>query len=244
MSFKSFYFLHVPRTGGKFVKKYLIEPIYKDLESKGIEIIQNPIFREDNRLNDHVGWNSKISPDTYVFSIFREPISWACSYFTQEIYWRHGATDPKSGISKDSIEIKKEELIDFYQTYRFMHNYQSQNFILTALQGSMMKWEAISFEKTGAEINKDFVEKRLNRVNLLVKNKDLNNPNKIIEQISSDMGLEIDYRVSDSIDMSYNGNTASKSLYDSLNNSERLFLEDAFSIDLEMYNKDIFWSTE
>lgn len=248
MIYKSFYFLHVPRTGGKFVKKYLIDPISEELKSNGIDIIENEkiVDRIDPNIlwpNDHVGWNAKINPDTYVFSIFREPISWGCSYFTQERYWMGGATTPNTGVTKDSIVINKDEMLEFFKKEKHVQNFQSKNFVLTALRGSIMAMLRHGIPEDEAGINKDFVLKRLNRVNLLVRNKDLNDPNKIIEKIESDLGIKIQYRVPNDVDMSYNGNDASRSLFASLSNFERDIIASALPIDIEIYNSDIFWST-
>lgn len=246
MKYKSFYFLHVPRTGGKFVKKYIIDPISKELESNGIKIIENEKFIDKNNPNifwpnDHVGWSGKINPDTYVFSVFREPISWACSFFTQLQYWGNGATTPYTGVTKDSIKIDKDEMIQFYKTEKYVQDYQSKNFISTALTGTIISILKHSVKQNAAGENKELLLKRLNRVNLLVRNKDLNDPNKIIEKIESDLGIKIQYRVPNDVDMSYNGNDAAKSLFASLSNFERDIIASALPIDIEIYNSDIFW---
>lgn len=247
-TYTSFYFLHVPKTGGRFLSKYIIDPIKKQLSENGIEVLKNPELQNAKR-NRHVGWHWGINSETYIVSCFREPVEWACSYFIHMMYIEFGALD----MDNEAIVIKNiekkfngEDLIKWLTENKFLQNYQSKNYILGAGNNSSIKHEIILHNKNDGEINKNFLYKRLQRVNLLFRQGDLKNiePSLLVEKISQDLGIKIDYRPFEDIDNSYYANNASKALYDSLSNFERDSIKSLLAIDVEIYNNDtLFWST-
>ena len=244
--YNSFYFLHVPKTGGRFLTKYILDPIKEQLQKNNIQVLKNPQLHNNSK-NRHVGWNWNITPETYIMSCFREPVEWACSYFIHMMYIEFGALD----MDNEAIVIKDiekkfngEDLIKWFTENKFLQNYQSKNYILGAANNSSIKHEIILHDKNGGDINKNFLYKRLQRVNLLFRQGDLKDidPLLLVEKISQDLGIKIDYRPFEDIDNSYYANNASKVLYDSLSNFERDCIESLMFIDMKVYNdSSLFW---
>lgn len=237
--YKSFYFLHIPKTAGRFLAKYVINPVEKQLEKNGIKIIDST--KPGSRGVRHLCWNKNIDDNTYVFSIFREPVNWACSWFIHHKYAENGAIkiDDELIVEKDlGINFSGKDVISWINQYPFLQNCQSKNFMFGGRE------ELIKFS---GQLKKENVISRLERVNLLIKQDYLKNMdyNKIIEKIESDFGVEIDYRVPDDIDRRYYANSASDVLYSSLSNFEGGSIKDLLSLDVEIYNNDnLFWPTK
>lgn len=246
--YNSFYFLHVPKTGGRFLSKYIIDPVKKQLFENGIEILKNPEL-QSNKRNRHVGWNWKITPETYIMSCFREPVEWACSYFIHMMYIESGALD----MDNEAIVIKNidkeftgKDLIKWLTENKFLQNYQSKNYVLGAGENSSIKHEILMNEKMHWELDINFLYKRLQRVNLLFRQGELKemDPSLLVEKISQDLNIKIDYSPFEDIDKGYYSNNASKLLYDSLSNFEKDSIRSLMSIDVDVYNNDmLFWST-
>lgn len=247
--YTSFYFLHVPKTGGRFLNKYVIEPVKKQLSENGIEVLENPKLPNAKR-NRHVGWNWKINPETYVISCFREPVQWACSYFIHMMYVDLGALDMENeAIVSKTIdkEFNGKDVIKWLTENKFLQNYQSKNFILGAGEGSSIKHEIVRHQKMYDDLDIDLLYKRLNRVNLLFRQGDLKKmePSLLVEKISQDLNVKIDYSPFEYIDSDYYSNNASKLLYDSLSNFEKDSIMSLMSIDVDIYNNNVlFWSTK
>lgn len=101
--------------------------------------------------------------------------------------------------------------------------------------------------KIDTDINKDFLMRKLKRVNLLLRQDDLKNIdyNLLLNKILSDLGIEGDYKVADNLDKNYYSNDASSALYKSLDIFDKQRIEALMSVDMEIYNDDsLFWSTK
>lgn len=248
--YTSFYFLHVPKTGGRFLTKYIIDPVTKELSDNSIGILENPKINNVNIKNRHVGWHTRIDPSTYIVSCIREPVEWACSYFIHHMYYEMNALDMENEavvVKNIDKEFTGTDVVNWIKNNPFLQNYQSKNFILGAGENSSIKHEIIKNEQMKYEINKEFLNRRLNRVNLLFRQSDFKNMdyNILLEKISNDLGIKIDYRLNGQEDKGYYSNDASKALYDSLSNLDKASIESLLPIDLEVYSDNsLFWSTK
>ena len=70
--YKDFYFLHIRKTGGRYVKLFIL----KNLKNS-INVIETG--------EKHSGWIDKITPETYVFTVFRDPVKQICSLYAHAV---------------------------------------------------------------------------------------------------------------------------------------------------------------
>jgi hypothetical protein len=247
MTYKSVYFLHVVKTGGRFFMKNILEPISSVLKNNGIQIIDSVPFQDGTpRKNRHVGWDNRIEDNTYIISFFREPASWACSWFSHIHYQRNKALDlnNRASIIKH-IDLSKEDFFSWAKEEKVFHNYQSKNYILGAdnIQSSINN-EIEIFERQNKNIDYELLYSRLERVNLLMKQEDFKNIdyNIFLNKISEDLKVDLKYSISKDIERTYNNNISSENLYNQLNDLEKDQISKMNIVDLEVYNSEyLFW---
>lgn len=245
--YKSFYFLHVVKTGGRFLLNYVIEPITEILEKNGVEVIKSPIIENSVRRNRHMGWHPDIDDSTYIVSIFREPTTWSCSWFTHIYHQRNNLLnlDKQASVIK-SVTLNKDDLFLWLEKERNFNNYQSKNYILQPdKNNSSINKEIDIFHQEGNSVDIDLLYSRLERVNLLIKQNNLKKMdyNDLIKKISTDLGIDIDYRVPYGADRFYQSNPSSQNLYKSLNDSDKDYINSIMDIDKKVYDsRFLFWN--
>jgi hypothetical protein len=213
--FNKIYFMHIPKTGGRFFVNYVIDAIKDQLEQNNVNLLNNTL--------DHANWYSKIDDQTYIVNILRDPASHMISLYTHNVTTRKGSlkTDIDFKLSKD----------EFYQKIENNSNYQ--NFQSKAF----MRNELDNFGLLSPMINIDnkLLEKRVNRVNLLLNSNNLGkNGIEIQKKIFLDLGIDGIPKVSKPTGIFYN--PYSEYFYSKFSNSEKNSIRAYNSIDTKIYN--------
>jgi hypothetical protein len=222
MKFDSFYFLHIPKTGGRyFINSYLkdMEPIFNN---NSIDIL----YREYG----HMFWRPDVKDTTYIFTTMRDPIKRTVSHYC------HIAEMLDKFGKKHGYEITPEVFISWVRhREKMISNYQAKSFLYHNLDFSkaytykMHKNEEIEFD-----IDKEALYKNFNRVDFKVKIESFeDNKDTIINKIFSDLGI------ADALNTTYINkfeNNDSNSLYLSLSEDDKEYLRSILQIDYELYD--------
>ena len=213
--FNKLYFMHIPKTGGRFFVNYVIDSIKDQLEQNNIKLLNNTL--------DHANWHSEIDDQTYVINILRDPASHIISLYTHNVTTRKGAlkTDVDFELSKD----------EFYQRIKNNSNYQNfqaKSFMRNELDNFGLIAPTIS-------IDEELLEKRKKRVNLLLNSNNLGkNGIEIQKKIFLDLGINGVPTVSNPNGMFYN--PYSEYFYSKFSNSEKNAIRAYNDIDTKLYN--------
>jgi hypothetical protein len=103
---KSFYHLHVSRTNGRFLHKYVLRDILQASKSHDKKFLIPEVIPENWT---HHGWNDLIDDDTYIICSLRDPVEAIVSY----------------NLSFSAIASKE----DFFNRLNLVTNIQSRSFI-------------------------------------------------------------------------------------------------------------------
>ena len=227
--YKNFYFLHIPKCGGRYVKSHILSQLKDNI----------------NRLpvtNRHEGWSWEINDDTYVFTILRDPVKFACSLYAHEVMRKTKYIDTLLEVNEteyllpsvNNIHLDKKYLFIRFQENQWMKNLQSKHI----LHGKTKNKDAIDVIKEKYtftdQIDKDLLYKRLDRINLLVRQTSLYNPEPVVKRLCNDLNIKIAGDIKKD-HLTYHS-IASDNLYNSLTEEDKKWIEDFFAIDVEIYN--------
>ena len=190
-TYKSFYHLHTPWTGGRWVRENVLTFLVPYIKEAGIEVFNEwPI--EDTRA--HSCWHPKIDDDTYIVSTFRDPLFHFASLFFHLSVADQGQTYP------NPITYNKEKFTQEYmyrvlfgeegpQTQYLMDNFQSKNLLYTS---PLIDTKNIRvYIDPIKSINEVLI--RAKRIDLLVKTERLpKNPMLMVKKIVEDLNLPLD----------------------------------------------------
>jgi len=238
------YFLHIPKTGGRFLTKYILRPIESTLKDNGIELVKSP---EDMR--QHAGWPSWIDDQTYIITVFREPCEFFVSSVCHSEAGKKGLIDETQWhIIKESgkdLRVSKQELYDTLLRWEYIKDFQSQNFMFNpGPEVKSILHESKRKHDNKIVLNKKEVYDKLNRVNLMIRTKDLKSMDYslLIDKISKDLGIEINLDLPQT-NKEYFKNNASEFLFNTLTQEDKDHINKSFMLDKEIYENDsLFWN--
>ena len=197
----------------------IIEPIRNYLEENNIEVYP---MGDDILKPNHDNWNTNfIDDNTYILTMFRDPAKRTVSHFIEN---EKGAPDFNE---KNNVK----SLLEWVKENEFTKNFQSKSLIVN---------KAVNEADFNFEIKKEQLDKRLKRIDLILKHKkmDYNYCSDIQAKITN--GLNIgNYKNPRSI---YNvgfSNKESQILYNQLNVKQIDCLYANSSIDSEIYFANI-----
>lgn len=242
--YNKFYFLHIPKTGGRFVTDYIIKPIEKTLEENGIKILKLP-----PNVENHGGWHKDIDDSTYIVSIFREPVEFFSSLIAHMVSDENGLIDDKNNdvINNKSIvlDIDKEYLFSTIEKLQYLKNFQSQNFVLTAEYINFVTHSRRIYNKGfRLETESKLLYERTKRTNLMIRHADLKSMDYsvLVNKILDDLGIVADIDVS-LVDKELYKNNSSEFLFNKLNSEDAKKIYQNFMLDKEIYDNDsLFWN--
>lgn len=249
--FKSFYFLHIPKTGGRALREIVFDQLKNDLLDKGINSLSPIITKgalDSGNTEAHYGWVSTIQADTYVVTLLRDPIRQSVSLFSH-IYDTDKNNLKKWGIKSretDLSKISKYDYIDYVIKNKFYNNFQFKNIMSedsddwNELEYSLFK-ETFYNKKIGVTERKKIVEDRIKQCNIILDADNLTNEimQKTYEKICND--LDINPSQLEFINTDVFKNTTSEHIYNQLDESEKNILRKILHLDYELYdNKDLF----
>jgi hypothetical protein len=223
------YFLHIPKTV---------------LADNGIELVKSP---QDMR--QHAGWPTWIDDKTYIVSVFRDPCEFFVSAVCHAVAIKNELVDQNNWDvikeGNDSFTVDKDELYGALSRWEYIKDFQSQNFALSPDPERMsVLHESMAKHKNNESFDTEEIYKRIKRVNLMIRHKDLKfmDYNLLVDKIAEDLGIEIDINIS-SADKEYFKNKSSEVLFNSLNQEDKDFIGKHFPLDKEIYDDDsLFWA--
>lgn len=242
MKYNKVYFLHIPKTGGRFLTKYILRPMEETLSKHGIEYLRMP---EDMR--QHAGWPFFIDDETYVVSVFREPCEFFVSAVCHAAAGSSGLIDRENWhvINGENLIVEKEELFYKIDTWPYIKDFQSHNFILSPDPAAVsVIREAQFFHDEGKEYDKCLIYDRIKRTNLFIRTNELKSMDYslLVKKISDDLGIEINIDLSE-INKTHFKNDASEKLFNSLDQNEKDMILKNFPLDKEIFDNDsLFWN--
>jgi len=189
--YTSFYHLHIPRTGGRFILNNVINFLTPYMREDGINVI-NPVPIENPTA--HACWHPDIDENTYIMSTLRDPSTHISSLFFQlivadkskpQIYPNPPSYDPSlfdKRILIGSLYYGQDGVIP-----HMMNNFQAKNFLYTRpfIHGPIDP-------SIDAEAGILTVLERAKRVNFLMRMEDIpKDPMVIADKIIKDLGLSV-----------------------------------------------------
>lgn len=211
------YFLHCPKTGGRYVTENVVNVFRPDLASKNIAPSQYLAF-------GHNAWKPVIdNPDMFIFSIFREPIKRIVSHYVY-FYTDHRAelcTKEKMFAALEADVLDSKRIV----------NYQSQ-FILDD------SGEFYGTPSTPITLDKDLLFQRLSRIDMPIRTESLSKEvcNNILLKIYDVAGVTpVDTSLLPHVQKPEYTSELSKNLYESLTAKEKERLLELNYMDAEVY---------
>lgn len=240
-AYNKVYFLHIPKTGGRFLTKYILNPVADTLKEKNIELIKLP----DNVLK-HGGWHKSIDDQTYIISIFRDPAEHFVSIIAHMLANENGLMDQDQNFivsdgAKD-LNIDKKEIYNIMEELKYLKNFQAQNFLLEP-NGEPLLHTSRRLYNHKQHFDIDLIYERIQRTNLMIRHKDLQSMDYslLLNKISNDLELNLNLDLS-KINKQYFKNTASEKLFNKLTDIDKQFIYQNFNFDKEIYeNNYLFW---
>lgn len=234
--YKKFYFLHIPKTSGRFCKENIVNPLLPVFANKGISCQLYP---------SHANWDIEyIDSYTYVFSIFRDPAKRIISHYCHDIVLDNEARRKVPvGTAKEINRYSFLSWVKENQTY--LSNFQAKNFLL---EDKTMDHEVKDFFNfTLKEDDKNDILKKIERTNILIKPINLNKTTSLLIQnrILFDFNL---IKKEDNLEFFDNPefyNEDSNNLFNMLIPDDLEYLNSFNEFDLEIYNNDSnFWNPD
>jgi hypothetical protein len=235
------YFLHIPKTGGRFFVKYILDPIEDILKENNIKVI-----KEKEKDFPHSGWHKDIDDNTYIITLFRDPAEFFISAISHLIYEDSGLLDDGI-VKKDSpiLDIDKETLYKELEKFKILQNFQSQNFILSPKNKIDIVKESVNYYLKNKSFNSELAYERIKRVDLMIRQKDLKimDYSKLIKKISEDLKINIEIELLN-IDKENFKNNSSELLFNKLTKEDLEIICSNFLFDKKIYEDDsLFWNS-
>ena len=220
--YNKLYFMHIPKTGGRYIIYNVIDPIRQQLKQNNIKILEYTSGKSSSL--GHQNWHSEIDDQTYIITCLRDPVSQLISLYT------HIKTTDHRGFLKTNTDVILSKN-NFYKTinnYSNYQNFQAKNFIRKQSDGFALEGSPTVY------IDEGLLEKRLNRVNLL-----LNNNNLHIDSIEIQKRIFLDLGISGvPVNSKFNGllyNPHSKDFFNQFSNAEKDSISVYSKIDTNLY---------
>jgi len=204
---KNIYFLHIAGTGGRALKKYILNPLL----NKNFEIV-----------GKHNGWSEFIDDNTYIISIFRDPVKHACGFYLHFLHKKKYGSDVK------------KLFLEHYRNSEMLYNFQSKNFVTS---GQTFNYGTGKyFNSDIIKIDKDLLEERISRIDLLISQDLLYH---YIQYVANILAEQLDlHRIKiENVDKYEYSNGDSYDLYNSLTEDEKREIQEYNDIDYKIYSQ-------
>jgi len=188
MQHKSFYHLHTPKTGGRFIIWNVLDILKPYIRARGI-YYHNDVTIE--QAGAHSAWPDWIDDDTYVMSTFRDPTTAISSLFFHLVVLDQKYQIFPNPASFQPKLLNKKYFFNILETPGFvgsqLTNFQSKNFLYNRpfLNGPLDL-------DIDPEKQHDLLMSRVSRTNLLFKMEDIpKDPWVIAQKLVSDLDLDL-----------------------------------------------------
>lgn len=216
MMYSGFTFIHIPKTGGHFLRTEILEPLSPSFINKKIKFSMQ-----------HTGWLN-ITDSTYTMTSLRDPAKRTVSHFC------HYAKLNEIPISlfelNKWLEFNKSKISNFQSKFLFYipsnKKYFGSDFLQYFDDPNFLNISNIKYQ--------DVIDK-IKKINVVINEKHLTlETSKIIlNKIINDFNI-VDFKMTRPYNV-YNINNESKNLYKKLNNKKIENLYDLNKIDSEIY---------
>jgi hypothetical protein len=229
-TYDSFYYIHIPKNGGRFFKYNITDPIYKICNENNIKFLKDTMPGYPGP--GHNQWTDLINDSTYITCTFRDPVKHAVSMYA------HLQTLDNRGelafFKKD--KLNKKNFMDWYEKNIInLSNYQSRHIVSSSI-------EEVGFFSNKLKLidnsNAELLLNRIKRINMFIKidsisKKDIH---KIQNEILNNLGIK-NHNVFDYIPKNkIFENIFSEDLYSSLDIDDKNYILKNNTIDLQIYN--------
>lgn len=185
--FDSFYHLHIPKTGGRYLRYNVIDILTPYIEEKGIKVINKDVPITEPKF--HASWDQQITDSTYIMTSLRDPISNLASLFFHIIVIDKDPQAFPNKIKYNSDLMTKEIFFESIKDLPyFFSGFQSKNFLYNE---PFYNGNHDTSVQPATDIKKLF--ERINRINLLIKMEDMRviTPSSIAKKLIEDLELPI-----------------------------------------------------
>jgi hypothetical protein len=221
---KDIYFLHIPKTGGNYILSKLIEPIIK------IYNFDQPTLNHISP-KGHYGWGPA-GGDQWIISATREPI--------RRLVSQYSAFTERYEIER---EISRDAFMKWVtENEKLVSNLQAKNFLFER-DADKNNFPRI-LDGADIEINNEILYARLRRVNVLLRDNQLND--KTLEDVKNTFLVENNLPHQHYIrylDARPNKNHHSYGLYQSLTPEDIEYLKSIHNVDYAIYmDNSLYWN--
>lgn len=232
----SFYFLHIPKTAGRFFTHNVVVPLTEIFLKNNIHS-----FYDRETYVAHQHWGNFIDKNTYVTSIIRDPIKHAVSSYCHFTMLDAGA---QRTVPLELDEFNKMDMFKWWEYHLdFISNQQCKNFLIEDPgineDGTKIGYGNSQVMKN-CIVTKEIILKRLEDVSLLIKSEDLSlqNVNKVHNKILNDFDIT-NFEINHKIQKASNyWNPDSTRIYNSLDKKDKERILSYSPIDSEIYNTE------
>lgn len=234
--FNKFYFLHIPKTAGRYCKENIVVPLWEILINNGVGPFYGP---------SHANWNEPfITDSTFILSCFRDPIERTVSHYA------HEHTLDQRGERKvpvgSSSEMTREKFMDWAKLNEsYISNFQSKNFLENNPNFDHESKSDFCYYIEDEHI--PLLMERVKRVNLFIKSISLDSSDiiKMQDYILNALGISEKPDRSRLISPTFFVNEDSQELYKMLTEEDKEYLKSLNEVDYLIFNDNsLFWNKE
>jgi hypothetical protein len=226
-TFDSLYFLHIPKTAGRYFTHNVIVPLAPVIKEHGV----GSHYDRDTYVA-HQFWADFIDKNTYVVSLLRDPVEHLVSLYSHFSVLGDGA---QHKIPIGAEEYNKDAMFEWMiRNNDTVKNIQSKNFLIKSVEGGFI----YSPETRDCIVTKDIIFNRLQDVSLLIKSEELSlkNTKQAYTKILTDLNVPVP-PINQKLQSRANSwNPDSTRIYASLTEKEKQKILEFNSIDAEVYN--------
>jgi hypothetical protein len=225
--FDSFYFLHIPKTAGRYFTHNVVVPVAPVIKEHGI----HSHYNRDTYIA-HQFWADFIDEKTYVVSLLRDPVQHLVSLYS---HYSMLGSNAQHVMPIGSTEYDKNSMFDWLVANNdSVKNIQSKNFLISSVDGGFI----YSPETRDCIVTKDIIFDKLKDVSLLIKSEELSlkNTKQAYNKILSDLGVPARKPDQKLQSRANSWNPDSTRIYATLTEKEKEKMLEFNSIDAEVYN--------
>jgi hypothetical protein len=219
-----FYHLQIAKCGGTYLNNMVVNPISKILEDNNIKFING---------EQHLGWQE--IDNVYTLSSLRDPVKRTVSHY---------AFHKNNELSQSPLK-NVYDFLKWVENYKdFISNYQIKNFLYNKknLNSNTFNPEndKIDLDFLIISINKEIAIKRIKKINILLKDDQLNynTCNKIFNKILLDFNIKSNLSINFNKKHDHNITKNSSIIYQNLNKKTIQYLYEMNNLDSEIYFSD------
>lgn len=237
MNKNSFYFLHTPKTAGRFFTHNVVVPLDPILLKNNIHNFYN---RDTYIAHQH--WANFITDNTYIVNLFRDPIAHTVSTYSHFSMLSH---DAQRDVPVGDSKYNKHSMFDWLEkNHDSFSNMQSKSLLISELGGNATTYFDSPNMKNCIPI-KSIVIDKINKISLFLNSEDLlfKNIKNIHNKILDDFLIpRVNIKHSFQKHSNY-WNPDSTRIFNSLNDVDKNKILEWANIDAEIfYTKGLFFN--